>query len=61
MSGHVQVNLAVQDAQMKPRPVRNLTSGECRSTTFTSSILHLDIWARDMGPQFTEKSQGNCA
>lgn len=59
MSGHVHVNLAVQNADEEVA-VRNLliTNGAPLSHVHFFHIEHLDIWARDMGPPFTRNRSG---
>ena len=59
MSGHVHVNLAVQDAD-EEATVRNLLIGRRVPLDHVHffQIEHLDIWARDMGPQFTRNRSG---
>ena len=54
MLGHTRVNLAVQDAA-EEAAVRKLLRKQgvpLEHVTFFQ-IPHLDIWMRDMGPQFT--------
>lgn len=59
MNGYVHVNLAVQDAT-EETDVRNLliTNGVPLDHVHFFHIEHLDIWARDMGPQFTRNRAG---
>jgi agmatine deiminase len=59
MSGHVHVNLAVQDADDEAA-ARSLLSekGVQLDHVHFFQIEHLDIWARDMGPQFTRNRSG---
>ena len=59
MSGRVQVNLAVQDADDEAG-ARDLlgASGVPLDHVHFFQIEHLDIWARDMGPQFTRSRSG---
>jgi agmatine deiminase len=59
MSGHVHVNLAVQDAD-EEATVRSLLIGRRVPLDHVHffQIEHLDIWARDMGPQFTRNRSG---
>jgi agmatine deiminase len=59
MSGHVHVNLAVQNADEEVA-VRDFltTNGVPLNHVHFFHIEHLDIWARDMGPQFTRNRAG---
>jgi agmatine deiminase len=59
MSGHVHVHLAVQDADDEAT-ARSLLSekGVPLDHVHFFRIEHLDIWARDMGPQFTRSRSG---
>jgi agmatine deiminase len=59
MSGHVQVNLAVQDAG-EEEDVRSFLSARRVPLEHVHffQFEHLDIWARDMGPQFTRSRSG---
>jgi agmatine deiminase len=59
MSGHVHVNLAVQDADDEAA-ARSLLSekGVPLDHVHFFRIEHLDIWTRDMGPQFTRSRSG---
>ena len=59
MSGHVNVNLAVQDAD-EEEAVRSLLSADEVPLDHGHffHIEHLDVWARDMGPQFTRSRAG---
>ena len=61
ISGHTHVNLAVQDRATTRRRRGVLLSAECRWTTSTSSDRALDLWGRDMGPQFTRSLRASCA
>lgn len=60
MSGHVHVNLAVQDAD-EEEVVRDLLSADRVPLGHVRffHLPHLDIWARDMGPQFTRSRAGH--
>jgi agmatine deiminase len=59
MSGYVHVNLAVQDADEEAAVRSLLTAGGAPlDHVHFFQIEHLDIWARDMGPQFTRSRSG---
>jgi agmatine deiminase len=59
MSGHVHVNLAVQDRADEAAAREYLmTRGVPLDHLHFFRIPHLDIWARDMGPQFTRSRAG---
>src|SRR5262245_7844732 len=59
MSGHVHVKLAVQDADDEAAARSLLTAtGVPLDHVHFFQIEHLDIWARDMGPQFTRSRSG---
>jgi agmatine deiminase len=59
MSGHVHVNLTVQDADEEAAVRSQLTAdGVPLDHVHFFQIEHLDIWARDMGPQFTRSRAG---
>ena len=60
MSGHVQVNVAVQDAadEADARSILAARRVPLAHVHFFH-IAHGDIWARDMGPQFTRNHAGN--
>ncbi|HEU4390724.1 MAG TPA: agmatine deiminase family protein, partial [Blastocatellia bacterium] len=59
MSGHVHVNLAVQDAADEAA-ARSLliANGVPLDHVHFFQLEHADIWARDMGPQFTRSLSG---
>jgi agmatine deiminase len=59
MSGHTPVNLAVQDAadEAAARSVLNAKRVPLDHVQFYH-LQHDDIWARDMGPQFTRSRSG---
>jgi agmatine deiminase len=59
MSGHVQVNLVVQDA-IEEADVRSFLRARRVPLGHVHffQMEHLDIWARDMGPQFTRNRSG---
>ncbi len=59
MSGHTHVNLAVQDADDEAA-ARDLlrNRGVPLDHVHFFHIPHLDLWARDMGPQFTRNPLG---
>jgi agmatine deiminase len=59
MNGHVHVNLAVQNAEDEDSARSLLTAkGVPLDHVHFFHIEHLDIWARDMGPQFTRSRYG---
>jgi len=60
MSGHTRVNLAVQDAtdEAAARTQLEARGVPLEHVTFFH-IPHDDIWARDMGPQFTRHRSGS--
>jgi agmatine deiminase len=60
MNGHVHVNLVVQDDddEAAARSLLNATRTPLDHVHFFQ-IEHGDIWARDMGPQFTRGRSGN--
>ena len=59
MSGHVHVNLAVQDAGDEDAAKSLLiANGVPLNQVHFFRLEHADIWARDMGPQFTRSSTG---
>ncbi len=59
MSGHTQVNLAVQDAEDEAAARAFMTArGVPLDHVHFFHIPHLDLWARDMGPQFVRNRLG---
>src|SRR6185369_6638812 len=59
MSGHVQVNLAVQDADDEAAATSYLSGrGVPLNHVHFYRLEHGDLWARDMGPQFTRSRSG---
>jgi agmatine deiminase len=60
LSGHTRVNLAVQDAadEAAARSLLSANGVPLAHVTFLH-LEHDDIWARDMGPQFTRSSSGS--
>ena len=59
MSGHVHVNLAVQDRADEVTAREYLVArGVPLDHVHFFHIPHLDLWARDMGPQFTRSRAG---
>ena len=62
MSGHVQVNLAVQDAADEADARRILAArGVPLAHVHFFHIEHGDIWARDMGPSSRATPPATCA
>ncbi len=59
MSGHVHVNLAVQDRPDEAAARGYLVTRDVPlDHVHFFRIPHLDLWARDMGPQFTRSRAG---
>jgi Porphyromonas-type peptidyl-arginine deiminase len=59
MSGHTHVNLAVQDADDEAAARQFLTANRVPlDHVHFVHLEHLDLWARDMGPQFIRSFAG---
>jgi agmatine deiminase len=59
MSGHTHVRLAVQDAEDEAAAREFMTArGVPLDHVHFLHLPHLDLWARDMGPQFTRSRLG---